>query len=244
MVAVSGAQAPVPARAIYIFLYRRIDRIRMNSHGYLILAALVCAALAIAGCTSGTAPSVTPATPAPVPSSTLASLALTPADVPAGYTLTQSSDKSTEQMGALALELGWQSGYYVLFTNNSVHPVGRATILQSIAVYQAESMSGVMGLIGKQEHAVTGMNVTDIPSPGIGTASGGVIAVSAPQTLAAETTSPLPKITESSQVVYQEGYVEVYFSKGSTLEVIRMTGPGADAATVTSLARTAYAKMP
>ena len=40
-----------------------------------------------------------------------------------------------------------------------------------------------------------------------------------------------------------EGYIEVIFAKGEILEVIRMTGPGAQNDTLKTLAEAAYAKL-
>ncbi len=54
--------------------------------------------------------------------------------------------------------------------------------------------------------------------------------------------SPLAPATVQAEPV--QDFAEVYFSKGPILEVIRMTGPGSDAATVTALARVAYARIP
>ena len=42
----------------------------------------------------------------------------------------------------------------------------------------------------------------------------------------------------------QQDFVEIIFSKGDILEVLRMTGEGADYATLASLAQKAYAKIP
>jgi len=48
----------------------------------------------------------------------------------------------------------------------------------------------------------------------------------------------------STQAVLRQDIAEIYFAKGDVLEVIRITGPGADAGTVTGLARTAAARIP
>ena len=57
--------------------------------------------------------------------------------------------------------------------------------------------------------------------------------------------SPAGVIPEGSmQTEFKPDVAEVYFSRGGTLEVIRVTGPGADAATVTGLARNAAVRIP
>ena len=42
----------------------------------------------------------------------------------------------------------------------------------------------------------------------------------------------------------KHGQVEIIFAKGSTLEVLKMTGPYADYATLKALSEIAYAKLP
>jgi hypothetical protein len=42
----------------------------------------------------------------------------------------------------------------------------------------------------------------------------------------------------------QQDFIEIIFSKGDILEVLRMTGEGADYETLASLAQKAYAKIP
>jgi hypothetical protein len=42
----------------------------------------------------------------------------------------------------------------------------------------------------------------------------------------------------------RQDFVEIIFSKGDILEVLRMTGPDPDFATLTSLAQEAYNKIP
>ena len=220
----------------------------MNFCRYVIPSFLMCVLLAAAGCTTGTGPSApaAPAAPAPVAPATsaaLAPLALTPADLPDGYTLTESREKTAADVSALALSLGWQDGYTVTYTNTSAVPAERTTIVQTVTVYPAKSVPDIISAIGRQERSDGNMSFTDIPSFGIGDLSGGYTGKArAPMVLTTDKSNPLaPKatITESNPDV-----AEVWVAKGTVFEVIRMTGPGADAATVTALARTAYAKMP
>jgi hypothetical protein len=214
----------------------------MNRSRYLIFAALVCAFLAAAGCTTGTGPSV-PATPAAAsPSLALASLALVPAEVPAGYILTERREKDAANMSSLALQLGWQAGYAITYTNTSSGD-NQTTIVQTITVYPEKNIPGVISVIGKQERSDSNMSYSDITSLAVGTTSGGYTAKArAPMVLTTDNSNiltPKASITEPLPDI-----AEVWFSKGTIFEVIRMTGPGADAATVTDLARTAYAKLP
>jgi hypothetical protein len=46
------------------------------------------------------------------------------------------------------------------------------------------------------------------------------------------------------ETLAKDNIAEVIFSRGTTFEVISITGPGADVATVTALAQKAYAKIP
>ncbi len=227
-----------------IFFLRPDRPVIMNNH--LILATLVCAVLAASGCTTPAGPSAPAALPpsAPVPAPSPAALALAPADVPAPYALTGTREKNATEVSRLALDLGWKAGYVVTFTNTSAGPEGTGTIVQTITVYPEKSIPGVIGVIEKEERADTGMTFSDIPAPGIGDASGGFTARAHAQLLLKTEGSSNPLEPESVQTEPAQDFAEVYFSKGPVLEVIRMTGPGAGAATVTAIARTAYAKIP
>jgi hypothetical protein len=214
----------------------------MHSARYLVLGVLVCAVLAASGCTTPAGPSAPAAPPLSAPAP--AALALAPADVPAGYTLTGTREKNATEVSRLALDLGWKAGYVVTFTTTSAGPEGTGTIVQTITVYPEKSIPGVIGVIEKQERSDTGMTFADIPAPGIGDASGGFTARAQARLLLKTNSNGNPLEPESVQTEPVQDFAEVYFSKGQVLEVIRMTGPGSGAATVTALARAAYAKIP
>jgi hypothetical protein len=221
---------------------------------FLATVLLVCAALAGAACLS-TAPSASPAqpyavTPAlPAPPGPLAALALTPEDVPAGYVLTESRAKNISEVGSLAISLGWGEGYVVQYTSGSGRSTNATTIGQTITTYPVNNIPGIIGVIGRQEQAGTAMTYTPIPSPGIDNSSGGYVGRVHAATASGgdDTGSPVSGIFttgDSSQAVAGQDVSEIYFARGGVLEVIRVTGPGADAATVTALARKAAARIP
>lgn len=217
----------------------------MNRFRNLLLAALLCAVLAASGCTSGPGPSAVP-TPAPAaatPSVPLASLALAPADIPAGYTLTESRQKAAADVSSLALELGWQSGYAVTYTNTSAASSDQETIVQTITVYPEANIPGVISVIDRQERLDRDMSFTGIPDPGICDTSGGYTGTGRTD-LVVKTDNSKPLAQKAALTVNGPDVAEIWFSKGNLFEVIRITGPGADAATVTSLARTACSKLP
>ena len=214
--------------------------------------------LAAAGCTTvpaspapaGTsAPAGAAAPPGQAPSGSLAGLALSPADLPPHYTLAASRPKNESEMSKLALGLGWQGGYFVEYTNDSATPQGQTVIDQTVAVYPVQNIPDIAAMISGQERSDTAVSYADIPSPGIGNASGGYVATPPAQLVVVTQASsvigsnPLAPAAPA-KAVFKEEIAELWFAKGGILEIIRMTGPGADAATVTSLARAAYARIP
>jgi hypothetical protein len=217
----------------------------MDGSRYLILCAFVCAVLAASGCsTTGSSASAAPASATPYPAVTLAPLALTPADAPQGSTLTGSREKDAAEVSRLALDLGWQAGYVVTFTNNSAGPDGQTTIVQTLTAYPEKSIPGVIGVVIRQEQSGTDMTFSDIPAPGLGDTSGGFTGKAHPRSIVTMNDNSNPLIPVAAKTEPKQDFAEVYFSKGPIFEVIRMTGPGSDAVTVTTLARMAYAKIP
>jgi hypothetical protein len=53
-----------------------------------------------------------------------------------------------------------------------------------------------------------------------------------------------PPGSGSFEGTVQQDFVEIIFSKGDLLEVLRITGPGADYSTLANLAQKAYKKIP
>ena len=104
-----------------------------------------------------------------------------------------------------------------------------------------------MELVHKQDRSDKDLTYTDILTgiPGdngtgfYGRASSQILIKSANE-------NPLVSGPENHDVtaVVKNDIAEVIFSRGTTFEVISMTGPGADVATVTALAEKAYARIP
>ena len=224
----------------------------MHNLRYLVLAALVCAVLAVAGCT--TAPSTT-ATPAPAVS--LPALAFTPADLPPGYVLTVDRQKNASELSDLARGLGWQAGYVVEYMDSQSPEGSRNVITQTLTTYPESSMPEVIAYISKVDHSYPDLIYTDIPLSGLGLSEnsrvfvGGYnpprdqsqVMMTVPTTAnplsSAEVLTPI-----SSRGANGQGFVEVIFSKGTTLEVIRMSGPVVDDKEAIAIAQKAYSKIP
>jgi hypothetical protein len=215
---------------------------------------LVCAALAGAACTS-TIPSASPGLSSPVTlnsavlSVPLSSLALTPEDVPAGYVLTESRAKNSSEVGSLAISLGWQEGWVVGYTNSTGGFLNTSGIVQTITLYPKSNIPGIIGVISRQEQSDKDITFTEIAAPGIGDTSGGYVgrAHSGMVIKQDDAGSPFSSSLVSGgslHTEFKQDVAEVYFARDGILEVIRVTGPGADAATVTGLARNAAARIP
>ena len=121
-----------------IFPVPGFNRVGMQRSIVFGLCLIVCAAILGAGCTSssgiGSAPAAgTAMTVAPVNIS-LDSLAFTPADIPAGYSLVLARQKSASEMSTLAKDLGWQQGYVAIYTSPANSTGGPTTITQNLTV--------------------------------------------------------------------------------------------------------------
>ncbi len=219
----------------------------MQRFVFFILAVTTCAVLLCAGCTStpGTPGNITPApvTTASTVNISLAPLALTPADLPAGFTLQSGRQKSINEVSPVALDLGWQEGYIATYTSPGNGKAGSTLITQTITVYPAAKMSGIVTLVNTNDRQAKGLDFTDLPLPAIG-----------PEAYAFSATinaTPTPTATGGMTVLSPgsgtsapaEGYSEVIFAKGEIFEVLRMTGAGAQYDTLKTLAETAYAKL-
>jgi hypothetical protein len=208
----------------------------------LILVSLLCSLLLAAGCTHST-PSPVPPAAGPV----LADLALTPADLPPGFTLAESRAKNSSDVGTLARQLGWQGGYVVRYSGTSPDGGRQTAIVQSIAVYPAGTVPDIVTIVDKQDQSDTDLNYTEIRSGVPGDHGTGFYGrASAPVLVKATNVNPLVPGPENQDVetLAKDNIAEVIFSRGTTFEVISITGPGADVATVTALAQKAYAKIP
>ena len=208
------------------------------------LCLIICAAILGAGCTSlsgaGSAPAPGTATTAPSANVSLAPLALTPADVPTGYTLVSARQKSADEMSTLARDLGWKQGYVVVYSTPANSTVKPTTITQTLTVYSNKSMTDMVSLVYSNEEQQKGLVFSDLaqPATGAGTQAFSAVPVNATPTV----TTGMAGFAENSGTTPAEGYTEVIFGKGAVLEVIRMTGPAAQYDTLKTLAETAYAK--
>ncbi|MCK9631880.1 MAG: hypothetical protein M0R30_09575 [Methanoregula sp.] len=231
----------------------------MNNHGSLILALLVCAALAIAGCT--TTDTSAPATPVPAatatysPATSLSSLSLDRTDLPEGYVLTVTRQKNATEMGSLAKTLGWRAGYVVEYTDTKEVP-GKSpfVVLQSLATYPESNMPDIIEYINRTDRSYSDLVYTDLRLSGLGENYRGFAAgvrnpgLPPAVTTASGTSVPLSAtgltIENADQNTLGQDFVEIVFSKGTTLEVIRMSGPVVDDKAAIAIAQKAYQKIP
>jgi hypothetical protein len=202
--------------------------LRMHLSSVLIVSILVIAVTG-SGCTGSPAsPSVPPA------NASLSSLALTPAELPPGFTQAESREKTLNDVGSLARDLGWDGGYGISYTRPGPDPGNATTILQSIAIYPVQNIPAITTMADSQDRA--GFNPTDTSNltlEDLGANSRG-FSISA---------SPVSSVTATVNETSCD-IAEIIFSKGRTFEVLRMSGPGTDIAILKSLAETAYAKIP
>lgn len=210
----------------------------------ILLSLAVCAVLLASGCT-GTGTS--PGTSAAAPATNLSALALTPADVPPNFTLASQSAKNPADVSNIARDLGWQGGYTVRYTGPAGANGIKGEILQSIAVYPAANIPSVIAMSDKQDRADTDLEYSNI-TMGTATFTASGFTGKAPAGLYIKPTNVNPLVSgpENHDVsaVLKSDVAEIIFSKGTIIEVIRVTGPDATMETVTSLAEKAYAKIP
>jgi hypothetical protein len=213
----------------------------MSSSRGLIIAILVCSLVLATGCT-GPAGTAAPS-PSPPELITLESLVLTPSEIPQNFTLRESRVKNSTEVSKLARDLGWQQGYVVRFTRPPEGISGRIEILQTVTRYPAKNIPAIAALAEKQERSDTALIFTNLSSPALGSYSqafsGTGHTLIIPEPVTGNLSGP-----GSVEGTVQQDFVEIIFSKGDILEVLRITGEGADYATLTSLAQKAYAKIP
>ena len=214
----------------------------MNRSHYLIASVFLCALILAAGCTqnSGTVTPVTQVTPA---ASSISSLSLTASDVPEGFVLKDARTKQPDEMTALAINLGWQGGYTAHFVKPSDNPVNSSEILQSIAMYPAQNITGILSYAEKGDQSDMDFTYTKLPSPALGDFSDAFQAKSNAQFIVKPDNSN-PLLTGKAEAVMKPGFVEIVFSKGNIFEVFRWTGPDADFTALKGMAEAAYKKIP
>ena len=213
----------------------------MSTPRHLIITILVCLLILAAGCTVRDIKRVnTESTPAPLP---LESMVLTPSDVPQNFTLVESRAKNATDVGNLALSLGWQQGYVVRYASSSEGRSGSAEILHTIALYPEKNIPAVAEGIERQERSDNNMTFSDLSSPSLGNYNH---AFSGKETVRIINKSDNVFLLEydSAKETIQRDFIEIIFSKGDILEIIRLTGPGSDFSTLSRLAQKAYSKIP
>ena len=213
----------------------------MSTPRHLIITILVCLLFLAAGCTVRDIKRVnTESTPAPLP---LESMVLTPSDVPQNFTLVESRAKNATDVGNLALSLGWQQGYVVRYASSSEGRSGSAEILHTIALYPEKNIPAVAERIERQECSDNNMTFSDLSSPSLGNYSH---AFSGKERVRIINKSDDVFLLEydSAKETIQRDFIEIIFSKGDILEIIRLTGPGSDFSTLSCLAQKAYSKIP
>jgi len=217
----------------------------MQKYSWSVPVIFVAALILCAGCTS--APAANPAAPVPTQgpaNSTLAAYTLASSDLPAGWTLLSSREKTAAEMSAAAKNLGWQDGYVVVYMLPANTTAGTCTLTQTVTRYSGQNMSALVSLVATNERKVSGLAFTDLPSPATGSDTRAFAAVLVNATPSATPTSGMASIAFESQApVATEGYTEVVFGKGDILDVLRMSGTCPSYDTLASLGTTAYGKL-
>jgi len=165
--------------------------------------------------------------------------------------------KNASEVSDLATGLGWKAGYVVEYMDSGSPEGSQNVITQTLTTYPESNMPDVIAYISKVDHAYPDLIYTDIPLTGLGLSGNSRVFVGglnqsrsqSPVMLIVPTTvSPLSAgqslTTTATREAYGQSFVEVIFSKGTTLEVIRMSGPTVSDREVIALARTAYSKIP
>jgi hypothetical protein len=213
----------------------------------MLLSLLFCAALFCAGCTQS-APSDTVSQntdPAPFKDPELMGLMLS--DMPPGFALAESRMKNSSEMGRLALDLGWQSGYVVRYINPVQGTTSVTEIIHSIAIYPEHTMPDVIEYSAQQARSGSDFTYTDllVPAPFeharafSGKAGAQIPPASTGFSLLSDKTG-----TTDEQAGIKNDFSAIFFSKGNTFEVIKISGPSPDAAFLFNLSKKAYAKIP
>ncbi|MFA5268900.1 MAG: hypothetical protein WC379_13090 [Methanoregula sp.] len=217
----------------------------MRLSSSLVILILASAVVFTAGCTQGTSPAL-PATPIPVITPDLPDLAITSADLPACFSLTEHQVKSSADVGELAKDLGWRAGYGVTYTCPSEGPEP-TVLLHSLAAYPAANMPGIATMVDNQDRPA-GYLYEDLTFPDRGiTMRGFYLKAGSVQVSGASTgANLLTGRSKSAQTdtVAGSSVAEIIFYRGTTFEVLRMTGPGTNATLLEDLALKASAKIP
>ena len=221
-----------------------------------VLAVLICCMLIVSGCTTAPASPGTIAPPVPAlqtPAVPLSSLVLIRTDLPDGYVVTMNREKNASEVGSLAISLGWQAGYVAEFAGPAGIPADQQNIVrQSLATYPEGSLQTIVESINGTDQSAPDLRYNDFPVSGLGGNARGFTANTGNATRLITATAapgPLPGLEEiggktTRNPPPEQSFAEIIFSKGSTLEVIRITGPAPGPDDVLAIARKACGKIP
>ena len=145
-------------------------------------------------------------------------------------------------MSRLARDLGWKEGYVVRFSRPVDGERGPTWILQTLTRYPEKNIPAVAELIERQDRADNTMIYSNLSSPGLGSYSSAFSGKVNPL-IVPEPGNQNPLVSGPAEETIQQDFVEIIFAKGDVLEVLRMSGPGADYSTLASLAKQAYNKI-
>jgi hypothetical protein len=109
-------------------------------------------------------------------------------------------------------------------------------------VLQRFSIPAIAELIERQERSDRNMTFSNISSPSLGNYSH---AFSGKENIRIINKSDNLFLLEydSAKETIQQDFIEIIFSKGDILEIIRLTGTGSDFSTLSHLAQKAYSKI-
>jgi hypothetical protein len=210
-----------------------------------IIVILAFTAVIVAGCTQGTGPAL-PAASAPVTTPDLHDLAVNPSDVPACFSLTDEGAKKPGDVGQLAKNLGWRAGYGVTYTCPA-NGTQTTVILQSLAIYPAENMPGIVSMVDKQDRTA-GYTFEDLSFTDQESSMRGFYR-KANETQASGQSSGTYLVNggredPGTNAISEGDVAEIIIYKGTIFEVLRMTGPGTNATILRDIAQKASAKIP
>jgi hypothetical protein len=218
----------------------------MRSSKSLLILLLVAAAVLISGCTQAPGPAAPATPPAPVAHPDLKVLALVPSDLPACFSLSDQRVKSAGDVGNLAKDLGWETGYEVTYSCPAAGPEP-TVILHSLAVYPASNVPGIAGMVDRQDRPA-GFLYENMSDPDQSFFIRGFSARTGTEKAAG--VSPGSFVLAGGKNVSAPAsgtpgdFAEFIVYRRNVFEVLKMTGPGANATLLHELARTAAERIP
>jgi hypothetical protein len=207
---------------------------------------LLAAALVSAGCTQAPVPAA-PAAPVPaaVAGPDLPSLALAPADLPACYALSGQRVKTAGDVGVLAKNAGWEAGFEAVFSCPATGGEP-SVIVHSLALYPAANVPEISAMVDRQDRPA-GYLFENTSDPDQRVFISGFMAT-ANTTGAPESSAGSFVLSGGKDAAAAAGsagdFAEFIVYRGNVFEVLRMTGPGTDAALLHGLAQKAASKIP